>query len=121
MYWLVITDTCWDATSIYYLIKDVKVMCNWLNAFYCMNALRGEHMHKHTSNIVSSYLDDRLMYSDVYYVLVILNILMHVGQAKYTSTDLLVLQMSNWGEPERAPHIRDVHEFCLSVCRSVRS
>ena len=26
-----------------------------------------------------------------------------------------------WGEPERAPHIREVHVVGLSVCRSVRT
>ena len=29
-------------------------------------------------------------------------------------------QSSDWGEPERAPHKREVRAVCLSVCRSVR-
>ena len=28
---------------------------------------------------------------------------------------------ATWGEPEQAPHIRDVCKFCLSVCLSVRT
>ena len=27
--------------------------------------------------------------------------------------------MTNWGEPERAPHKREVRAACLSVCLSV--
>ena len=29
--------------------------------------------------------------------------------------------LSDWGEPERAPHKREVRAACLSVCLSVRS
>ena len=28
---------------------------------------------------------------------------------------------TNWGEPKRAPHIRDICKFCLSICLSVCS
>ena len=29
------------------------------------------------------------------------------------------LLINYWGEPEQAPHIRDICKFCLSVCLSV--